>query len=248
MCKNGVILRGENVQDILWLKSNCGTYKCPECARLNVAKHYARALNGIHKLRVKEWYFETYTAHKLQRGFNKSVKNLRAGFKLIQQRKRDRKGGAGYFIKVFESHADGALHLHVLTSITLADKFRYIKKRDSFVGRLNDEGATAGMGYKAESVKLKSPVSAVTYTIGYILKSAQDDGLPKHFRRVEYSKDFPKLDKRGATDMEWQAFVKESLAYIDDYVRRDGLSGKRVLGRDGRDLDVDGLYELGLAT
>lgn len=212
-------------------------------------------LRHIDANKNKAWYFETYTAHGDARGFAASAKNLRRGWKRIQQRKRDRKGGGGDFVQIWEYHADDeTLHMHVLTDVTLAKRFylrdRVNKKtgetRLSRVGRLNDEAAKAGMGHQAEAIRLDSAIGSAFYAVKYMNKQAMGQPeYPKHHRRANYSRTWTKLDDLTTEEnaLTWQAVNDAQRA--QRMIERDAQNTtKTLIGYAGERLDARGFVKM----
>lgn len=241
MCRRGIVLRGERAQDTMWLRSHCGCYSCEECAKINVLRHKLRILSFL-RLHDSEVFFETYTAHENARTFEDSVANLRLGLKRVLQQKRNVLKSAGTWVKVWELHASGRAHVHMLTTITLAKHFR---KRGSFdVARLNDFARGAGMGYQARAVKVTNLFGAASYVTKYMTKAAHEARFPRHFRRIEFSRDFPELESEFDEARDWENFLKASLLQIDMRLRADLSSTKRVVNRKKRAFTNEDVIEI----
>lgn len=196
-------------------------------------------------------YFETYTAHERMRGFDNSVINLRQGWKKIVQLKRDRYPSMSHwFIKVFEAHRDGTLHLHVLSNLTVGEYF--VLETDSgksqWVANLNDIARTRGLGYMAKSIRLNSRYAAAKYVTKYMIKGAHSHGFPKHFRRIEFSRNIPKLsDKRGggaASEMQWRAWYQENHRAIIAAIVDDTMQVGKVVRVMGQLANVQAVGDL----
>lgn len=238
MCKNGIVLRGKSEQDILWTRTHCRTYQCDECSRMNTNVHYARILRFMREHSDETWYFETYTAHEKTRSFEASLANLRRGIKRVLQEKRDKnKEKSHYFVKIFEHHKSGALHIHMLTNITLASKFN-----ENGVGRLNDIARRAGMGYKANAIIMNSAIGAAKYVTKYMIKSAHSE-FPKRFRRIDYSRNFNVSRDKQPSDRSWIFYTKKDVAEIAYQLREDGREYRLINGR-GKDLTYEDIAQL----
>ena len=238
MCKNGIVLRGKNEVDILWTRTHCRTYQCEECARANVNKHYARILRFMREHKDEQWYFETYTAHEKTRSFESSLLNLRRGIKRVLQEKRNKnKNKEHYFVKIFEYHRSGALHIHMLTNITLA-KIDHQKS----VGRLNDIARKAGMGYKANALLMNSAIGAAKYVTKYMIKSAHSE-FPKGFRRVDYSRNFNVALKREKNDRDWLVYTKRDVTEIAYQLAEDARE-YRLINARGQELTYEDIAQL----
>lgn len=244
MCRNGVFLRGEYESEILWLRSRCGRYACEDCARNNVENHFYRVIAFIKSRNDKETvYFETYTAHERSRGFEKSLQNLRAGWKKIAQLKRDRyKDSDIWFIKVFEQHADSTLHLHVLTNVTAGEYFKIETDgsgNKQWVANLNDVARMRGLGYMAKAIRLNSRFAAAKYVTKYMVKSAHSQSFPSHFRRIEFSRKIPKLSKKfSESEVTWRAWYQENKQLIINAIVEDTMQTEKIVRIAGKLADV----------
>jgi len=204
-------LVGINSDKIVATRGACGLWSCRVCGARNGKKWLARILDGMRQLGEKSWYFITITAHEKWRGLESSLKNLRQGWKKLYNRMR-RKYGINDYVKVWERHKDGSLHLHVLIAKKIGKRW------------LKDNARQCGMGYQADSSQAKNGGQVAGYVAKYLLKSYNEGAdMPKGLRRIECSRSFPKLpDNTSTNDLEW--IVTFTRSEQDDAIRRNQLN------------------------
>lgn len=185
-------LTGRNESEVIAIRGTCKRWSCPVCGARNGRQWLARILDGMRVLREPRWYFITITAHEKMRGTDASLKNLREGWKKLYNRIR-RKYGTSTYIKVWEYHEDSTLHLHILVA-------RKIGKR-----WLKNNARECGMGYQVDSSRTKNPGQVAGYVSKYLLKGyVEGANMPKGLRRIEASRNFPKLpDISNSDDYIW---------------------------------------------
>jgi hypothetical protein len=163
------------------------------------------------------------------------------------------------YVKVWERHKDNRLHLHLLININFQSRVKRVKtsdkrkrnreyvfvseykvkrKRDSSIyyrsAWLADYASNAGMGYICECRPLRGIGAQESYwgVVGYISKYLTKQTyaqFPKHFHRVEFSQNFPKLP--DLDDSEWHN-LDWSLIFDDMAMgwRVDDTTNSNVLG------------------
>lgn len=186
----------QNEHKAILVKTACKMWDCETCAYRNARLWIAKIINGVNKI-GGEWSFVTITASKFHRGLA-SVKNLRAGWKLLYNRilaTNGKKASNLYYCKVWEQHKDGSFHLHILCNW-------YLPKR-----WYKDNAFRTGMGYQADSHTVDNAGQVAGYIAKYTLKnsSVARSGIlmPKGLRRVETSHKWPVLPKIDTSTFEW---------------------------------------------
>lgn len=161
----------------------CKRWSCAPCAARNGRRWIARILHGINTL-DGIWWMATITAHELTRGQERSMANLRAGWKKLYNRAR-RKHGTRQYVKVWEHHRDGSFHLHFLVDTNWSQRW------------LKDNARSCGMGYQCESRKAENAGQVAGYISKYLVKQLHDaengQRWPESLRRIEVSRAWPKL-------------------------------------------------------
>lgn len=180
---------------IMLTKPACKLWACPACAARNARRWIARIINGCNKMdTVNGWHMFTLTAHEKWRGRDRSVKNLRQGWKKLYNRMR-RKFGIQHYAKVWEMHKDNTFHLHGLIDCVIPTKW------------LKDNARQCGMGYQVEIHAVDNAGQVAGYIAKYFLKSEfeQNEGeaFPKGLRRIEVSRSWLPLKPIAQNDFSW---------------------------------------------
>lgn len=188
-------------ETILLTKPRCKLWACPACAANNAKRWIARIIHGCnHMDTANGWFMFTLTAHEKWRGRDRSVKNLRQGWKKLYNRMRYEFGISRY-VKVWEMHNDGSFHLHGLIDAVIPERW------------LKDNARECGMGYQVEIHHVENAGQVAGYIAKYFLKSEseqnQGEAFPKCLRRIECSRNWIKLPDLQA-DSDWQWIVNQT--------------------------------------
>jgi len=193
-----VTLLGKHKTQKKWIltTADCDSWKCEECAAKMVRLHQLRIIEATGVTLKGTWTFVTITAHKNQRGFEKSLTNLKQGWTKLAERLR-RKNGTRHYVLVHEKHQDGSLHFHMLYNGSITTKW------------LRSACVDCKMGIMAKAERLKDAKSSGKYVSKYLAKSiSQGMEFPSRFKRVRYSVGFPSfVFETSESDYEWKAYV-----------------------------------------
>lgn len=183
----------ENAKVALLTQPNCKQWNCEACAARNARHWLAKIINGVNRL-GGEWSFLTLTAHRKMRGV-KSVQNLRDGWKKFYNRilaANEKSANDIYYVKVWEQHTDGTFHLHVLVNKCYGTRWA------------KDNAAAVGLGFQADWQEIDNAGKIAGYVAKYTLKNAtvSRGGVtwPKGLRRIETSRNWPKLPEFSISD------------------------------------------------
>ena len=108
--------------DALIYRARCKAWSCDYCAEINRKVWRARIMLEVAKNPADVWHFWTLTLDGKNHEGNtaKSLQVWREGWdKLMKRVKRDL--GAMRYVRVFETHQDGTLHVHMLCDKTYPD-------------------------------------------------------------------------------------------------------------------------------
>lgn len=187
----------------------CNDWACQRCGHIRALHEYGRMVNGARELagRDASLYFLTLTC----RGRDMSLEEAERGYlgwtntlltALRTKQKRAQKAWA--YASVTERQQRGHPHSHFITTFEATDCVPY------FTGDLIPNGATAkhdglysvwlekacveaGLGYMVDYSIVASPVAATCYIAKYLFKSSTATIWPEGWRRVRYSRSWPKL-------------------------------------------------------
>jgi len=167
----------------LLYRPRCKQWSCGYCAKVNRDIWQARIMNEIADGRCEQWYFWTLTLDGKDHNGNtiESLQKWRDVWdKLLKRIKRDLKKMR--YVRIFETHKDGTLHVHMLTDLAYDD---LIETKESD-GRSNWTSAKlqkhlteVGLGWRHDIRPLdkvdtdKSIKDVSKYVIKYMTKSIQ---------------------------------------------------------------------------
>lgn len=225
----------------VYVEMNCKMWSCGSCGARKARLWIARVINGV-KYYGGQWYFMTITAHQKWRGEERSLINLRQGWRKLYNRLL-RKYGKFHYIKIFEHHVDGTLHLHLLTDVVLPYTTIWSKSKKTGdrievhkCKYLKDTSAQCGMGYMCDYQPLENVGLAAWYVAKYLGKSIGSSDFPPNLRRIQASHKFQKLPPvvadeglsyvlvRNRTDFLLKAYnllVQEDILVFDSLNMRD---------------------------
>jgi len=176
----------ENAKTTILSQPACKMWNCEACAARNAKIWIACIINGCNKL-GGDWSFLTLTAHRKMRGVS-SVKSIREGWKKFYNRILARNGKTSeniHYVKVWEQHADGTFHLHILISVCYGTRWA------------KDNAAQCGLGFQADWNAALNAGTIAGYVAKYSLKNANiaRGGIawPKGLHRIQKSQQWPNL-------------------------------------------------------
>jgi hypothetical protein len=191
------------LEKVLLVSFDCDSWACDECADKMRRLHQLRIIEAAAHTLQGHWTFITLTAHENWRGVERSVANLKHGWRKFTERLR-RHRGTRHYVLIHEMHADGTLHIHMLYNGRVSKKW------------VKDNARACGMGYMADAQLLKDASAAGAYVTKYLTKAiAQGDVFPKRFKRVRYSVGFPRFDFTDhSSDYYWTTAKHEEKAAV----------------------------------
>lgn len=170
----------------------CGTWGCPHCSRFNAGRWAKRVELGIRELTQegeKEAWLLTLT-------LGSAYSDIHAGFLALPKlwdstRKAYQRYYSTFTYAAFiegQPKRGGMPHFHIVSTVEPPTK----RGRGGFVTKhgVHDFAVAFGWGYQAELSLIDGPEAAV-YVSKYTSKGSPS--MPKSFRRVRVSRDFPKL-------------------------------------------------------
>ena len=192
----------------------CNSWNCPRCGRHRAKTEYGRIVQGCRELKQDhELYFITITCKgiglsvaKAEESYGRWTNSLLDAWRL--QAKRTKQTWA--YVQVTERQKRGHPHSHIITTFRpphLAVDWR--KKRVSVQGvsfmayvsayrsdYVERSIANAGLGGEYDITEVGSVEGASRYVAKYLFKDSIFNTVwPKGWRRVRYSRSFPKLPR-----------------------------------------------------
>lgn len=167
---------------VVFFHPRCKQWNCPACAPKNAYKAVLRGFNGSTLMTTAglPLHFLTVTSHeKLSPAASLAVLP-KAWNKLNRRVKRE--AAAPEYYAIPEQHKDGRWHLHAIITAKMSRKW------------WKDNARECGLGYQSD-VKEVQQLGGIPYYIGkYITKALENGDLPRHFRRIRTSANWPKLE------------------------------------------------------
>lgn len=198
-------------------QGNCHDWKCPKCGLSRAKREYGRIVAGCRELAEQyELYFITLTC----RGREMSLAESEAGYltwtnRLLTTLRKSAKKYSVHWVysQVTERQKRGHPHSHLLTTFYPHDLRDGTKESWTHEnGRLVQQQVdclrsdwferrciSAGLGSQYDISKVRDAEAASRYVAKYMFKISMFTDWPKNWRRVRYSRSFPKLPE-VATD------------------------------------------------
>lgn len=206
----------------------CGKWSCPVCAPLNALREAIRCANGIGALRVAgiPGAFLTLTQPP-------SVKTASFAYSILPKQWNTLRmkwtrwcnaQGLPFDYAAFvegQSRRSGMPHFHIIGTFA-PDK-----------ETLRQWAVQSGLGYQIDRQELGPSNGVAWYVSKYSTKSSDANLMPKGFRRVRYSEDFPKMKFR-TDDATKEAIVKRPKESVDLWAFRAAVAFH---------LDISGIVE-----
>lgn len=208
MCENPkspYLLRAdEQERRAYWFRADCKLWSCPECAEKRKTRVAARAGRGAEYF-AKIGYpvqFTTLTCNRYTRGRDASIQRWRQCWPIL--RKRVSRKCTEFHYGVFpEQHKDGTVHIHLLETSTLEERF------------YKDTCAAIGLGFMADVETLEHAGKAVMYVTKYMAKAIEQTNWPTGFHRFRFSQQWPKDRDIETPPEEWTPFMSR-FAFEDE--------------------------------
>lgn len=242
LCKNGAPYFAYQVglgKGYAIAQGNCHDWQCPKCGLGRAKQEYGRIVEGCRQL-AKDYqlYFMTITC----RGRDISWEQSEAGYlkwtnKLLTTlRKSAKKYDLRWaYVQVTERQKRGHPHSHFLTTYYPHDLVQGFKTdwkvtkgkrspilRDALRSEyLLARCISAGLGSQYDISEVQSAEAASRYVAKYMFKESMFmTDWPKKWRRVRYSRSFPKLENKTSDAMvllswkEWRELARKAVVVL----------------------------------
>lgn len=187
----------------------CGKWSCPVCAPLNALREAIRCANGIGALRS-----EGVTGSFITLTQPPSVKTASFAYSILPKQwntlrmkwtRWANERGLPFDYAAFvegQSRRAGMPHFHIIGTFAPSKE------------TLRQWAVQSGLGYQVDRQELGASNGAAWYVSKYSTKSSDAAFMPKGFRRVRYSEDFPKMKFR-TDETTHEAIVKRPKESVD---------------------------------
>lgn len=181
------------------IQACCNHWDCPRCGEMRAKHEYGRIVNGAKILSEKHvLFFYTFTCRgrdlpllDAQRDYllwtNRLLSTMRARCK--------KENGAWVYVQVTERQKRGHPHSHLLMAWLPNDARLRIDKKGKpyFYSKWFRAAHTkSGLGTESKITPVGSVEATAKYIAKYLFKDAQFTLMPKNWKRVRYSQNFPK--------------------------------------------------------
>lgn len=185
-----VVIRAvhQETGEAILFKPACKTWGCPVCSEANKWRWMFRAVQGVAELTQQgiPLHFLTLTSHEKLDGPASFRVWPRAWNKLRARWRHHTPRIWRYYLAVPELHQDGRLHTHALIAGDLSERW------------WKDNARACGMGYMSDLEEVAS-LGVGKYVSKYLTKTVHD-GWPKGKRRVNTTRNWPKLPRPSDLD------------------------------------------------
>lgn len=189
------------------LRPNCGSWDCPFCAKKKAAKWARRTVLLVEgEPHEREFDFVTLTLHEKLPDFAATNRVFSSAWQGLYNALK-RYETAFSYIGVPELHANGRVHLHLITDFAVPDAYfiHRRKKNNTRVKRAHsdqtmdkfwkDMPRAHGWGYANDQAPLQGDTTAAAAYVGkYLGKQRGFNAWPKKFKHIRASHDVPDDD------------------------------------------------------
>lgn len=209
----------------------CNSWECPRCGKIRAKQEYAKMVYGANKLADDghDLYFITLTCRGQEMPLSEAEENYyRWTTKLLNACRNEckRRGDLWAYVQVTERQKRLHPHSHLITTylpknsrpgkkIIVPGKTRDVILSDWFERRC----VSAGLGNQYEITKVKSAKGVANYVAKYLFKDAMATRWPRGWRRIRYSRTFPKDFEVIHTEFGFPVLSKGDWRKIRDFRR-----------------------------
>jgi len=186
----------------------CDDWHCSRCGQIRARKEYGRMINGVKILsETQSQFFVTITCRGKDTTRKDALKNYAMWTnKLLTscRTKASRAKEHWAYVQVTELQKRGHPHSHMITTWKPDDAIPYSKGDRLPNGRIaardglwsnwfRAANTKAGLGIECDISIVQSPIAVATYIAKYLFKDLQVTEFPPNWRRIRYSRNYPKL-------------------------------------------------------
>jgi hypothetical protein len=194
----------------------CNDWTCPRCGQIRARREYGRIVAGAKLLadQGRTLYFWTLTCRgsdmPLETAENEYLKwtnRLLTAARI----KAKRSGGFWAYTQVTERQTRKHPHSHLICTYAPDDGIHYLKGETLPNGRkakhnliwsewFRGANVRAGLGVECDLSRIENPVAVAVYVSKYLFKDSITTKFQKGWRRIRYSRNYPKLPPTANTD------------------------------------------------
>jgi len=181
------------------IQACCNHWDCPRCGEMRAKHEYGRIVNGTRILSLEhELYFYTFTC----RGRTLPLQQADNGYSLWTNRllstmraRCKKEGGFWCYVQVTERQKRGHPHSHLIMCWLPSDaKAKLDAKGKQYwqSAYFRQAHVRSGLGSQCKITSVGNADAVSRYIAKYLFKDTQFTLMPKHWKRVRYSQNFPK--------------------------------------------------------
>ncbi len=194
----------------------CNDWTCPRCGQIRARREYGRIVNGAKILADAghTLYFWTLTC----RGADMPLETAESEYLKWTNRlltaariKAKRSDGFWAYVQVTERQKRKHPHSHMICTYAPEDGIPFRKGEVLPNGRkavhdciwsewFRAANVKAGLGSECDLSMILSPVAVAVYVSKYLFKDSMTTKFAKNWRRIRYSRNYPKLPATTNTD------------------------------------------------
>ena len=190
----------------------CNSWECPRCGLLRAKQEYHKIMHGATTLQEQghTLYFLTLTC----RGAEMPLETAESHYykwttRLLNACRNElrRREGFWAYCQVTERQKRLHPHSHLITTFLPKDAQFKIKidKKGQIVQYINSDWLTkrnisAGLGRYWDMTEIRSAKGVASYIAKYLFKDAISTKWPKGWRRIRYSRSWPRVEKLRVDD------------------------------------------------
>jgi hypothetical protein len=191
----------------------CNNWLCGRCGQIRARAEYGRIVNGAKELieQGHDLFFWTLTCRGRDMPLETAMKEYYRWTSLLLDaayRKAKRSGSHWSYAQIVERQKRQHPHSHILTTYCPPDAIETaVTKNDKTFTVMASEwfaqqNERAGLGSQHVIRPVYNPVGAAVYLSKYFFKDSMSTEWPKNWRRVRYSRSWPKLPDQD-TEIAW---------------------------------------------
>lgn len=191
------------------VQASCNSWTCPRCGLMRAKEEYGRMVQGAKEISEQghQLYFHTYTCRGKEVSLEEADRNYMLWTnRLLTTLRKDATKRHEYwcYVQVTERQKRGHAHSHCISTYCPSDAVPYAKGERMPNDRIathdclwseyyRARNVDAGLGIECDLSLIRNSVAVAVYAAKYLFADAQVTEFQKGWRRIRYSRNYPKL-------------------------------------------------------
>lgn len=195
----------------------CNHWDCPRCGILRAKEEYGRIVEGAREIgKHHSLYFYTFTCRGRYLSLYRAERNYLLWTNRLLSTMRARckaEGGYWVYVQVTERQKRGHPHSHLLMAWTPSDSQTVLDDtgQECIASEwFSNAHFRSGLGSQSKITRVNSVEATARYIAKYLFKDAMLTRMPKHWKRVRYSQNFPSRLTKESDDNATYITIKNS--------------------------------------